>query len=154
MAQLALSCFPAARLHPPERQREGHTREVRGEREERRRASGRARKSFAKGKKKSLPSSRVVPARGPAGWAGGRAGGQVGGVGVALRLRCCCPVRPLPTAHPQPRLQLWTVHPEPCAQTEVRRGQAGDHLGAVGKDLRGMLYLRGTLPCRGRPEAK
>lgn len=52
---------------------------MRGEREERRRASCLSEKKFLQKGKKSLRFSRVVPARGPAGWAGGRAGGQVSG---------------------------------------------------------------------------
>lgn len=73
-----------ASIHPAHLLERSEGRIYKGsEREERRRAGGNSerKKVFAKGKKKSLRFSRVVPARGPAGWAGGRAGGQVGRVG-------------------------------------------------------------------------
>lgn len=103
------------------------------EREERLCASGKSEKKFLQKEKKSLRFSRVVPARGPAGWAGGRAGGQVGGGGVALKLRCSGPVAPPSPPHtPQPSFQPWTTHPEPCAPTEVRGGQEGKPPGSGG----------------------
>lgn len=76
---------------------------MKGKREEPRRASGQSEKSFCIREKKSLRFSRVVPARGPAGWAGGRAGGQVrgGGGGTEAALRWPRPP-PLPTAPPSP----------------------------------------------------
>lgn len=86
-------------------------------------------------KKKSLRFSRVVPARGPAGWAGGRAGGQVGGVGWHWSLRCSGPVAPPSPPHtplPLPSFQPWTTHPEPCAPTEVRGGPEGRPPGSDG----------------------
>lgn len=43
---------------------------MRDEREERRRAGGLSEKKFLQKEKKSLRFSRVVPALGPAGWAG------------------------------------------------------------------------------------
>lgn len=58
---------------------------------------------------------------------------------MALKLRCSGPVTPLPATHlppPQPSFQPWTTHPEHRAPTEVRGGQAGDHLGAMGEGLR------------------
>lgn len=80
----------------------------------------------------------------------------MGGVGVALRLRCCCPVRPPSPPHtPQPRLQLWTVHPEPCAQTEVRRGAGGGPPGSSGgRDLRGCSTCEGLCPAEGETRGK
>lgn len=125
---------------------------MRSEREERRRASGLSEKKFLqKRKKKSLRFSRVVPACGPTGWAGGRAGGEVsGGLGVAPRLRYRGPVhRPSPPHTPQPRLQPWTAHPEPCAQTEVRRGAGGGPPGSGGGG-----GLRGCSACEGLCLAK
>lgn len=90
-------------------------------------------KVFAKGKKKSLRFSRVVPAHGPAGWAGGRAGGQVGGGWGGTEAALQWPCRPpYPLHTPQPSFQLWTTHPEPCAPTEVRGGQEGRPPGSSG----------------------
>lgn len=107
---------------------------MRDEREERRRAGGLSEKKFLQKEKKSLRFSRVVPALGPASWAGWRAGGQVrgGGGGTEATLPWPC-LPPLPPHIPQPGLQPWTAHPEPSAQTEVRRGAGGGHLGAVGE---------------------
>lgn len=90
----------------------------------------------------------MVPARGPAGWAGGRLGGGQVGVGVALRLRCCCPVRPSPPHTP-------AQTPALDRASEPLRPDGGEKGGRQGttwepwKGPEGMLYLRGLCPAEG-----
>ena len=83
--------------------------------------------------------------------AGGRAGGQVGGGGggpeAALLLPC---PPPLPTAHPPaqtPALDRASRALRPDGGEKGGRG--GTTWEQWGKGPEGMLYLRGTLPCRG-----
>lgn len=107
-------------------------------------------KKFLQKGKKSLRFSRVVPARGPAGWAGGRAGGQVrgGGGGTEAALPWPCPP-PLPTAHPPaqtPALDRASRALRP--EGGEKGGRRGTTWEQWGRGPEGMPCLRGTLPSR------